>query len=397
MPAKIDSVSARDRLKPRREPYWHRVSKGCYVGFRRMTTATPGNWWARYRDAESGKQMAHGLGGLEDLAPTARFDQAVKLAREWFSHLGMGGSTGTFTVRDACDAYVKHIRTIKADGPADDLEARYRRWVHEDPIGKVELIKLLPSHVEAFMDRMMAAPVKVGKSGETRKRSKDSINRDMAAVRAAMNHAKAKRKVTSDFAWSEGLKAIPDAGNPRQLYLDRDQRRRFLAHSAADLEHFLRGLTLLPLRPGALAALSAGDFDKRLGVLKIGNDKHGKDRKLKLPVETAAFFEAMAKDKLPAAPMLCRADGKRWDKDAWKGPVKEAAAAANADAPVKHRIPDGATAYTLRHSTISDLVHGGLDLLTVAQLAGTSVAMIERTYGHLRGEVAASALAKLAL
>ena len=37
------------------------------------------------------------------------------------------------------------------------------------------------------------------------------------------------------------------------------------------------------------------------------------------------------------------------------------------------------------------------DLLTVAQLSGTSVAMIERHYGHLRADHAAAALATLAL
>jgi hypothetical protein len=39
-------------------------------------------------------------------------------------------------------------------------------------------------------------------------------------------------------------------------------------------------------------------------------------------------------------------------------------------------------------------VTGGLDLLTVAQISGTSVAMIERHYGALRANVAATALAK---
>jgi hypothetical protein len=34
---------------------------------------------------------------------------------------------------------------------------------------------------------------------------------------------------------------------------------------------------------------------------------------------------------------------------------------------------------------------------TVAQISGTSVAMIERHYGHLRSDVAAGALARLAL
>ena len=138
-----------------------------------------------------------------------------------------------------------------------------------------------------------------------------------------------------------------------------------------------------------MAKLKAGDFDRRLKVLKIGQDKSGKDRRIKLPNVTAEFFETASRDKLPTAPLLSRADGKAWNKDAWKGPVKTAAEAA--------KLPDGTAAYTLRHSVISDLVHDGLDLLTVAQIAGTSVAMIERHYAHLRSDVAAVALTRLAL
>jgi site-specific recombinase XerD len=60
-------------------------------------------------------------------------------------------------------------------------------------------------------------------------------------------------------------------------------------------------------------------------------------------------------------------------------------------------LPPGTVLYTLRHSTITDLVVGGLDLLTVAQLSGASVEMIERHHGHLRADHAAEALARLAL
>lgn len=396
MATKIDTASARERLKAQHEPYWHRVSKGCYLGFRRMSLATPGTWWARYRDASTGKQVKRGFGSLEEHTAGVRFDKAVELAREWFTHVGMGGRTEATSVRSACDAYVKHIRAEKDDTAADDLEARYRRWVHADPIAKIELTKLLPANVVDFRHRLVAAPVKVGKSGETRKRAKDSINRDMTALRAALNHAKAQRAVTSDFAWSEALKPIKQAGKPRELYLDLAQRRRLVEFAAADLRPFLRGLNLLPLRPGALASLQAKHFQKKLGVLTIGKDKSGKDRKIKLFDTTVEFFNELSKDKLPGAYLFTRADGKVWDKDGWKGPVKEAITKANADATTDQRIPDAGTAYTLRHSVITDLVHDNLDLLTVAQMAGTSVAMVEATYGHLRGEVAAPALAKLA-
>jgi site-specific recombinase XerD len=67
------------------------------------------------------------------------------------------------------------------------------------------------------------------------------------------------------------------------------------------------------------------------------------------------------------------------------------------DAADAAKLPTDATMYVLRHSTITDLVHGGLDLLTVAQIAGTSARMVEAHYGHLRSEVAATALERLAL
>lgn len=54
----------------------------------------------------------------------------------------------------------------------------------------------------------------------------------------------------------------------------------------------------------------------------------------------------------------------------WKGPVKRAAKDAG--------LSDETCAYPLRHSVITDRVTEGLDLFTVAQVSGASVAMIER-------------------
>ena len=133
-----------------------------------------------------------------------------------------------------------------------------------------------------------------------------------------------------------------------------------------------------------------GNFDKRLGVLVIGKDKAGKDRKITLPPSTTAFFAEQSKGKLPAAPLCSRANGTAWDKDSWKYPFKDAVIAAS--------LPAAATAYALRHSTITDLIAlHRLDTMTVSQLSGTSIAMIEKHYGHLLRDHAAAALASLAL
>jgi integrase len=61
-------------------------------------------------------------------------------------------------------------------------------------------------------------------------------------------------------------------------------------------------------------------------------------------------------------------------------------------------LPNDAVTYNLRHSAITDLVAlHRLDTMTVAQLSGTSVSMIDKHYGHLLQDHAAVGLGKLAL
>jgi len=211
----------------------------------------------------------------------------------------------------------------------------------------------------------------------------------MTALRAALNFAHDEGHVTNDTAWRVSLRPIENADGRRDAYLDREQRAALISKAPNDVGLFLTAMALVPLRPGALAALKVRHFDDRLGVLTIGKDKAGRDRKMKLPEQTAAFFKARAGDRPQDATLLVRADGKDWHRDAWKKPVKAAAIAAG--------LPDAITAYAMRHSVITDLVTNGLPLLTVAQLSGTSVAMIEKHYGHLQADVAATALAALAL
>jgi integrase len=390
MPANsIVRVDDRRRLTLRREPYWHYLRKGCYLGFRKMTDDGAGNWLARARDEFSGQQAYKSLGDFEDLAPTDRFGAASKAAAEWFDHLGKGGAAGPTSVRTACSRYVDHLRATKGDKAADDAQARFDNYVLNDPrLAELELGKLTPAHFEQWRKALRELPTRSGPN-RGKPRTDSTLNRDMTCLRAALNLAYRDGLTTSDFAWRAKLVPLKNADRRRELYLDRAQRRRFIAKAAPELAAFLRGLALLPLRPGALAALTAADYDRRLQLLRIGKDKAGADRKIRLPANTAALFDKAVKGKPASAPIFARADGKAWDKDSWKWPVKAAAQAA--------KLPHATTAYALRHSVITDLVTGGLDLLTVAQISGTSVAMIERHYGTLRGNVAASALAKLRL
>jgi integrase len=53
------------------------------------------------------------------------------------------------------------------------------------------------------------------------------------------------------------------------------------------------------------------------------------------------------------------------------------------------------TIYSFRHLWISEMLTAGVDVLLVARMAGTSVAMIELAYGHFRNQSNQEAQAKL--
>ena len=53
------------------------------------------------------------------------------------------------------------------------------------------------------------------------------------------------------------------------------------------------------------------------------------------------------------------------------------------------------TIYSFRHLWISEMLMAGVDVLLVARMAGTSVAMIERVYGHFRNQSYQEAQARL--
>ncbi len=382
----LSKVGLRERLKAQREPHWQRLRTGCFLGFRPSKRGGKGTWIARAYDEDSGKYRVKSLGDFGTLAGNQMFAAAKKDAEALAELIEAGGEIRAKleTVGDACCAYAES---------RPEAKERFRRYVYSDPVANVKLDKLRRRHVKEWRDRLEAQPSLVSrrKEGErrVRVRAPSTVNRDMAVLRAALAKVLSPGAPNSEAAWQEALKSIPNANGRRTLYLDRGQRQKLVGNIVAEAAPFVRALCLLPLRPGALAALNAGDFDKRTAELTIGKDKTGKPRRIQLPTDAAKLLTAQVADKLPTAPLFMRENGQPWNKDSWKGPIAKAV--------ITSGLPKGATAYTLRHSTITDLVSAGLPLLTIAQISGTSAEMIERHYGHLASDAATKALEGLAL
>ena len=384
----LSKIGERDRLRgrPGDEPHWQRLRSGCYVGYRPSKLGGKGRWFARAYDTEAKKYARKSLGDYGSLSGNELFAAAKKDAEAWADQVEGGGvrAEQVDTVGDACRVYLKQR-------PGKIAEGVFRRQVYGDPIAKVPLEKLRRHHLLEWRKRLEDTPALISRSkhGErrTKTRSGSTVNRDMVPLRAALGRVLPPGSPNTDAAWQEALKPQKGTDRRRGLYLDRSERKRLVQSTAAEAAAFVRALCFLPLRPGALASLTAAAFDSRTRTLTIGKDKHGRPRQIAVPSTISDFLAEQAKDKLPAAPMFMRRDGAAWNKDAWKHPIREAVRTA--------KLPEATVAYTLRHSVITDLVRGGLPVLTVAQLSGTSVAMVERHYGHLVRDDAEQALAGL--
>ena len=386
----LSRIGEREKLKPKAgdEPHWQRLRQGVYLGYRPSKKKAGGTWFARFYDAETNRNSRKRLGDFGTLTGHDVFKQAKADAENWAETVESGGERARdmVTVKDACEAYLK-------EKPGSIAEGVFRRHVYSDPIAKVKLDKLRRHHLKAWRKRLEQAPALLtrSKKGEKRwkERAKSTVNRDMVPLRAALGMVLKPGSPNTDAAWQEALRPFKGADKRRELYLDRDERRKLIDATGDEARPFVKALCLLPLRPGALAGLTVRDFDKRTRSLTIGKDKNGNPRQISLPPVIADFFAEQVKAKLPAAPIFARTGGEAWNKDAWKYPIKDAVKAAG--------VPGAMSAYTLRHSVITDLIRARLPILTVAQLSGTSVAMIERHYGHLVRDDAEEALASLAI
>ncbi|MEO8716981.1 MAG: tyrosine-type recombinase/integrase [Burkholderiales bacterium] len=375
MTARINQVEKRSKLQLRRDPYWQRLTQGRYVGFRRMSAGTTGTWLARYYDGE--KYSYSGLGDFALLEEKARYDAAKTAAEAFFARLDMGGTTDKVTVKQACQAYVEHVRQANSEASSLDAKGRFQRLVYSDPLGRVELGKLKRPHVQAWRDRVLA-----------KRPSRGAFNRDAAALKAALNLARERDHIATDHAWRVVLKPFENATKRRTLYLDLAARRKLIEKSPAEVQPLLRTLALLPMRVGEVASLKLEHLNMQTKVLSVPTGKTA-PREIPLGDEAFAHLKACAKNKLPSAWLVARADGRQWKKEAWRDMIHDGVKAA--------KLPRAVCAYTFRHSTVTDLLTAGLDTMTTAKISGTSLAMIQRHYGHLRLEHARDALQGLAL
>ena len=156
----ISKVKYREALKPRREPYWHKISQSNHLGFRKLNKDSQGTWLARTYDNQTLKKPQKKLGGFSEFPDNLRFELAQKAAQEWFTHLGRGGSTEEVTIQNVCDNYIEHLKQKGNEKGSIDASKRFNAYVLDDSrFANTPLSKLTPKLVQAWRNRLSNEPV----------------------------------------------------------------------------------------------------------------------------------------------------------------------------------------------------------------------------------------------
>jgi integrase len=392
---RLDTKSGRARLAPRAAPYFKKLSTGRYLGLRKHAGGT-GTWVARFR-TEAGAQEHKPLGELCFDSDTSdridAYDEAKAHAELWFKEIergvtGRSDDGRPLTVGAICTLYVEDRRKQKGEGTSNDYHRAFQRSVYggggkddkrhsPNQICEIHLSKLRTRQVREWRDSAIAAGT-----------SKSTSNRMLTRLRAALNFAVSERYVSADAAreWRD-VQPFEGVSKRRSLYMDLTERRALLKAAQGAVRDLIEAAMVTGARPGELVSARRSAFDARTRAITF-TGKTG-TRETVLSPAAVTLFERLAKNKLPSAYLLTRDDGKPWAHSDWDELVRDAAA--------KAELPKGTVLYTCRHSWITQAITEGMSALEVARLVGTSLAMIDKNYGHLAQSAARERLAKVTM
>lgn len=347
------------------------------------------------------------LGKMEHLKPAEAREQARVILGE--AAKGHDPSAARKRERAAtfrqylANVYAPWLETHRKDGKA--TAARLRACFGDD-LGTCRLPDVTPWLVEKWRSRRLKAG-----------RKPSTVNRDLNALKAAMNRAvewgyldanpiAGVKPAKTDGKGVVRYLSANEAERLREALREREDRMREERARAnqwrrernyptfpemdAPFVDYLRPLVLLALNTGMRRGELFGlewrdiDHDRRTLTVRGEGSKSGQTRHLPLSPEAVEVLAGWRQSTEGTGLVFPGPDGARRTivKTAW-GRVLEAAGI------------EGFRFHDLRHTFASWLVMGGTDLYTVRDLLGhSSVAMTER-YAHLAPEHKAAAVATL--
>jgi len=384
---KLDTPTARARLVARHAAYWNNLSPGFSLGYRRSVNTKAGMWYFKFvpsKEVGTGR-VEEAVGAADDKLPADgvtifSYEQARKRSAEWLP-TALQKSTGVvprhrnYTVLDACEDYLNALDGRKPTY----IPRKIINAVITPALGAVSVEKLTRARIEQWLKQTAETPRRKPRNGlkaddaEALRRRKDSANRYLTILRAALTRAMADGKIAcSELAW-RSVKPFVQVDQRRTRFMSDDEARKIVEKCGPDFGLLVRAALFSGCRYGELARLLISDFDAESGTLFVSHSKSGKPRQVYLDPEATQFVAAVS-DKRRRNEFIFTDDGKQWKKDSAKGLMETACKAAGIEPLTFHE---------LRHSAASRWARQGLSLAEIAQQLGHADIRMTQRYAHL--------------
>jgi len=386
--ARIQTRTAREKLRPSPTPYYRELEPGVHVGYRKGKRA--GKWTVRTLVGD--KYQTTTLGTADDAAEAdgvkvLTWAQAVEIARDTARQsvaTHEGRRLGPYSVADAVGDYLEWLREQGRN--MKDPEQRLARI--RAALGEHNLADLTRDQVKTWHKGIATSAPLVRGGGrrkvdlsdpEVQRRRKDTANRLLNDLKACLNHAFKEGKVRHDTEW-RAVKPFQHVGEARVRYLSRDEVTRLVNACPEDLRAIVRGALLTGARRGDLVQMKVADFKPDADAVTVQNSKSRYKGKAAysafLNAEGVEFFKSHNAGRSPGEFMFLRADGKPWAPDDLNRPLRTANTGA--------KIAPPAGMHTLRHTYASHAAMQGVPLMVIAQNLGhADTRMVEKHYAHL--------------
>lgn len=357
----LANKTARKKLKPRSSAYTQKLAEGRALGYRKRTPGQPGRWLLRTARFPSGYDFET-LGTADDVAE-ADGREVLSYSQALTAALGRSSADpNRIRVADAMDAWAHYkCQEASTEKRKLDLESQARRIAVE--FGHTTLNNLTVRAIGQWMEKTVA-------QGSDPRARRATANKNLAILKAALTRVADEADYQGPRAWVSAKKfAKAEAFGKRMVILTPDEEERLIAVARPDMADLLRALQMTGARYGEIRDASVGDLQgKRLTL----SGKTG-PRTIALDDEKADWFRKKAGNRTESEPLILRQDGQRWPDGGQRKPMMAAVEKAG--------LPCEVTTYALRHGFISRALSRGVPTLAVAQHVGSSVAMIEASYG----------------
>lgn len=299
---------------------------------------------------------------------------------------------------------VKHYRTPDPDLTVAQVIRAYITWFRGHRItykntsyyaraylipefGHLKVSELKAEHLRAWLTRFTETPRRFRGSranpivystapfdDEARRRRRNTANRLLGDLKAALNYAYREGWVPDDTEWRR-VRPYPRAVVGPGTYLTVEQCRLLVAHCPPDFKRLVKGALYTGARLSELRRIKREDVDVATGCVAIYDGKQRSFRTLTLTDEATWFFDEAIAQCAPDSHVFVRADGNVWNET---DPYPRLAfACQNAGIP---RV----TFHQLRHTFASLLAMEGTPMAVIARCLGhTTTRVCERTYAHL--------------